>query len=177
MFTAVVVTSEFRMIIILLLFGEKKKSSTFHFKCMWKWKVFIFITLRVLICVCRAWPRANTLLYTSHPTSCGDIITRHNLPSVGFQRSFHPFCECLSGPHRVSDSSFTGFTSSKSINVFSCQSERNCSPALFEVLSSFTYFMRWIFTETPNYRLSNVMRQYLISRTAARAVGVILLIW
>lgn len=72
-------------------------------------KSCIFVTLYVLICGCRAWPRANTLLYTSHPTSCGDFITWYNLPSVGFQRSFYPFCECLSGPHRVSDSCFIGF--------------------------------------------------------------------
>lgn len=72
-------------------------------------KSLVFTTLYVLICDYRAWPRANTLLYPSHPASCGDVLTWYNLPPVGFQRSFYPFCECLSGPHRVSDNFFNFF--------------------------------------------------------------------
>lgn len=95
-------------------------------------KSLSFITLHVLMCDFRARPRAHALLYTSHPAPGGDIVTRHHLPSVGFQRSFYPFCECLSGPHRVSDSSFTGFHKFKKLQI--------CPVlflfALFEVLSS-----------------------------------------
>lgn len=73
-------------------------------------KRLVFLgALYVFICGCRTWPRTYTLLHASHPASCGDLITRHNVPSVGFQRPFYPFCECLSGPYRVSDRCFLGF--------------------------------------------------------------------
>lgn len=144
--------------------------------CM-EMKILIFITLHVLICDCRARPRANTLLYTSHPTSCGDIITRYNLPSVGFQRSFYPFCECLSGPHRVSDSSFMGFYNFLKYKCILQLLIWTDSCAVSEALSSFPCFMRLIFTETSNCALSGVTQQCLISKAAARAFGAILLIW
>lgn len=55
--------------------------------------------LHVCGCVCRSRSRVDPLLYSSHPTSGGDFIPGHHLPSVGLQRSLHPLSKRLPGPH------------------------------------------------------------------------------
>ena len=50
----------------------------------------------------RTWPGADALLHAPDPAAGGDLLSRHDIPSVGLPRPFHPLCECVPGPHGVS---------------------------------------------------------------------------